>query len=202
MTKLASVFFLISDSLLWPVMILLLVGLAAALWRLGRTIRMAFERSCTRALRRDVAIALEKNAIDEAEQMLRNGKGVFCNRLRALFDAKTDHALLEKRFADLQIERASTSTLPKLLMKAGPALGLMGTLIPLGPALVGLATGRLDALAQNLAIAFATTVVGLAVSLLAFVSSLLEKRWDRQDAALAAFVVERLIEGEPKEERA
>ena len=32
-----------------------------------------------------------------------------------------------------------------MLVRAGPALGLMGTLIPLSPALTGLARGDVDA---------------------------------------------------------
>lgn len=182
-------------------MILLLLGLVAALWRFGRTLKIAFNRSRSRALRAKIARALEKNAPEEAENALATASGAFAISLRALFDAKHDRALLEKKLADMQIARAAQTTLPRLLMKGGPALGLMGTLIPLGPALVGLATGQMDVLAQNLAIAFATTVVGLAVSLLAFVSSLLEKRWNAQEVALAIFIVERLIGVETTEAR-
>ncbi len=96
--------------------------------------------------------------------------------------------------ADAQNRRHERTSLLRLLMKIGPALGLMGTLIPLGPALVGLATGNLEALAQNLGIAFATTVVGLVISSLAFFSSVLEKRWDVSDAVLCAFAVERITD--------
>ena len=43
-------------------------------------------------------------------------------------------------------------------------LGLMGTLIPMGPALVGLASGDIVSMAYNMQVAFATTVVGMAVA--------------------------------------
>ena len=39
----------------------------------------------------------------------------------------------------------------------GPILGLMGTLIPMGPALAGLASGDIASMAYNMQIAFATT---------------------------------------------
>ena len=40
-------------------------------------------------------------------------------------------------------------------------LGLMGTLIPMGPALVGLSTGDIASMAYNMQVAFATTVVAV-----------------------------------------
>ena len=196
MTKLASVFFLISDSLLWPVMIALLVCLIAAVWRLGSAVRVCVDWRRSAARRRRVADALEKNDLAAAESALEEDgakrSSTLFNVLRGFFNAKSDPALLEKKLAELQIALAARSAVPRLLMKTGPALGLMGTLIPLGPALVGLATGQLDVLAQNLGIAFATTVVGLAASLLAFFASALERRLTAQAGVLAAFAVERL----------
>lgn len=50
---------------------------------------------------------------------------------------------------------------PKMFTKMGPMLGLMGTLIPMGPALVGLSSGDIASMAYNMQVAFATTVIGL-----------------------------------------
>ena len=47
---------------------------------------------------------------------------------------------------------------PKMFTKMGPMLGLMGTLIPMGPALVGLSSGDIASMAYNMQVAFATTV--------------------------------------------
>lgn len=47
--------------------------------------------------------------------------------------------------------------------KLGPITGLVGTLIPMGPALQGLANGDIQQLAQQMQIAFTTTVIGLIV---------------------------------------
>jgi hypothetical protein len=68
----------------------------------------------------------------------------------------------------------------------------MGTLIPLGPALVGLAAGNLQMMSENLVIAFATTVVGLLVGTLAGTIVGTKKRWYRADAALVGFALSRL----------
>ena len=53
---------------------------------------------------------------------------------------------------------------PKILTKFGPILGLMGTLIPMGPALVALGTGDVTSMAYNMQVAFATTVLGMFTS--------------------------------------
>ncbi|MBR5758360.1 MAG: hypothetical protein IKX88_07170, partial [Thermoguttaceae bacterium] len=72
MAKLASVFFLISDSLLWPVMIGLLLGLALAVWRFGKTLRISIERRRESKVVKQVTDALEKKQIKEAEELLRS----------------------------------------------------------------------------------------------------------------------------------
>ena len=60
-----------------------------------------------------------------------------------------DHQL-NKALADFDFDAQRRLARTRLLVRAGPALGLMGTLIPLSPALTGLANGNTTALSQNL----------------------------------------------------
>lgn len=78
-----------------------------------------------------------------------------------------------------------------ILAKVAPMLGLMGTLIPLGPGLSALRSGDLNALAQKLIIAFDATVVGLVIGILAF---WITKVRQRRIASYLA-VVEIILEG-------
>ena len=55
-----------------------------------------------------------------------------------------------------------------MLARVGPMLGLMGTLIPLGPGLTALGRGDLATLAAAVTVAFDTTVLGLAVGIVGF----------------------------------
>lgn len=55
------------------------------------------------------------------------------------------------------------------LARVGPMLGLMGTLIPLGPGLSALGRGDARELALAVTVAFDTTVLGLAVGMVGFV---------------------------------
>ncbi len=64
-----------------------------------------------------------------------------------------------------------------ILVKVGPILGLLGTLIPLGPGLAALGSGDIAVLAQSLTIAFDTTVTCLSVGALAYVISRFKKQW-------------------------
>ena len=53
----------------------------------------------------------------------------------------------------------------RLIVRIGPSLGLMGTLIPMGTGLAGLTKGNMAQLSSSLILAFTTTVVGLALGI-------------------------------------
>lgn len=89
--------------------------------------------------------------------------------------ATGDNELLA-RLANRRIDRAD------LIARLGPMLGLMGTLIPLGPGLAALGRGDLDVLAQAVTVAFNTTVLGLLAGIIGFVVGRLRRRW--YDAAI------------------
>jgi biopolymer transport protein ExbB/TolQ len=88
---------------------------------------------------------------------------------------------LNKALADFDFDSQRRLGRTRLLVRAGPALGLMGTLIPLSPALTGLSNGNTTALSENLRIAFSVTVVGLMVGAVAFGLSLTRDRMYGQD---------------------
>ena len=64
-----------------------------------------------------------------------------------------------------------------LIAKVGPMLGLMGTLIPLGPGIVAIGDGDTALLSESLLVAFDTTVLGLVVAALALCVSTVRKSW-------------------------
>ena len=63
------------------------------------------------------------------------------------------------------------------IAKVAPMLGLMGTLIPLGPGLIAIGEGNTEVLSQSLLIAFDTTILGLIVAAIAIVVSTIRKSW-------------------------
>jgi biopolymer transport protein ExbB/TolQ len=90
----------------------------------------------------------------------------------------TEHALARY---ELNVQRRLDRT--RLLVRAGPAIGLMGTLIPLAPGLAALGDGDVSALAENLRDAFGATVVGLLVGTVAFALTLARTRMYTEDLA-------------------
>jgi biopolymer transport protein ExbB/TolQ len=82
----------------------------------------------------------------------------------------------------------------RILVRVGPMLGLMGTLIPLAPALEALANNDTATLANQLEIAFSVTVIGLLIGGLAFTISILRDRFYSQDISDLEYLLE-LLEG-------
>ena len=94
-----------------------------------------------------------------------------------------------KALADFDLGSLRRLERSRMLVRFGPALGLMGTLIPLSPALEGLATGNVAQLSENLRVAFSVTVVGLLIGAVAFAISLVRDRLYAQDLSDLEYVV-------------
>lgn len=89
--------------------------------------------------------------------------------LARIVDANVSKSLKERQLGDYTLYGESELSTPRLLIRLGPSLGLIGTLIPMGPALAGLANGDLVSLSQNMQVAFSTTVLGVLVGGIGFV---------------------------------
>lgn len=61
--------------------------------------------------------------------------------------------------------------------KVAPMLGLMGTLIPLGPGIIALGQGDTQTLSNSLQFAFDTTVMGLATAVVCFLAARVRRGW-------------------------
>jgi biopolymer transport protein ExbB/TolQ len=83
----------------------------------------------------------------------------------------------------------------RVLVRIGPILGLMGTLIPLAPALLDAADGDLAALTEGLVTAFSVAVLGLLIGGIAFVISIVRDRMYSQDISDMEYLLE-LLEGD------
>lgn len=88
---------------------------------------------------------------------------------------------LERILAELEVESAGRLARLSLGVRLGPLLGLMGTLIPMGPALKGLAAGDIQILSENLVIVFSTTVLGIFIGGLSYSMLLARRQWYSHD---------------------
>jgi len=172
-----EIFHAIAGVLVWPVL-LGLIGLAAAmLVALGAFAREAWDRRRGRrhSLQRDRLRLLDVTLQSEVE-------------------AKHDLELrLEEVLQSAERSRWRALGRLRLAVRVGPSLGLMGTLIPMADALQGLADGNLPALASNMVTAFAATVIGLTVSVVAYLLAAARESWVRADTEALAFEAEHTL---------
>lgn len=80
----------------------------------------------------------------------------------------------------------------RLLVRVGPSLGLLGTLIPMGAALASLTAGDLEAMASQMVVAFTTTVIGLATGTAAFAVLVARRGWVAETVLELRFLAERM----------
>jgi biopolymer transport protein ExbB/TolQ len=96
---------------------------------------------------------------------------------------------IAKRMAEYDYRSMRRLERTRILVRMGPALGLMGTLIPLSPALAALAEGDVQRLTEDLRVAFSVTVVGLLIGVIAFMVSLVRDRLYAQDYSDVEYVL-------------
>ncbi len=99
----------------------------------------------------------------------------------------------------VQSAGASVSWL-KVIIRVGPGLGLIGTLIPMGIGLSALGQGDVTRLSSNLVVAFTTTVVGLFEGMLAYLFFIIRQRWINQDISMMETMAEYLVAGDEADE--
>lgn len=78
----------------------------------------------------------------------------------------------------------------KILIRVGPGLGLIGTLIPMGTGLASLGQGDLTSLSGDLVVAFTTTVVGMTLGLVSYLFFTMQRRWVEEDVKNMELIAE------------
>lgn len=81
-----------------------------------------------------------------------------------------------------------------IVTRIGPTLGLMGTLIPMGPGLAALGSGDVSTLANAIIVAFDTTVVGIGAGAIAYVISKVRRRWYEEYSSNLQLFVNAVLE--------
>lgn len=105
------------------------------------------------------------------------GKQPLLRCLKKLAEHRDNAAYCERLLANFEVDAEKELGRSHTFIKLGPMLGLMGTLIPMGPALVGLATGDISSMAYNMQVAFATTVVGMVIAAVGVITLQVKQRW-------------------------
>ncbi len=200
---LTSFIHIISESLLAPVVIILVVFLIYAILSLGGFLNEWFTKKPLKSdglesLLQDIS---KSNSPDELKALV-DSSALYKEQKEILAKIADNHNLgpeARKAFASKLIEEEESNLLKltsktDILVRLGPIFGLLGTLIPLGPGLSALGTGDITTLAQSLTIAFDTTVTGLTIGAIGYVISKYRKQWYESDVTTTETVAEAILE--------
>jgi len=194
MNTISDIMFWISNGLLVPDIVLLIFLFFRALLLVGSFFGQYLSIRKTDKMLREQLETLRMTNIDDFENKLPESKSLVVTYMRKILQAKEYPAVIQRLLANFEIEADKDLATSKTLTKLGPILGLMGTLIPMGPALVGLSTGDIGSMAYNMQVAFATTVIGLVAGAVGFLTQQVKQRWYLQDMTNLEFVAELLNE--------
>ncbi len=178
MNFMVKILALISDSLMLPGTILLVAMFVYSMYLLGCFFSLYLRILGSSRLSKDIIGKLDRGEKLEIGILPKNE---FSLKLRQLAELNWHSVRCEKRIADFNQKNNWDLARSKFLIKIGPLMGLMLTLIPMGPALVGLANGDITSMAHNLHLAFTTTVVGIFVGAVGLITYEVKNNWYREE---------------------
>lgn len=182
MNYITDTLYWISTGLLIPVIVLLILLFVTALILIGGFFGQYLSHKKINAI---VLPQIETLSCDKMSEFVqsfpKNSSSLFTKYISQMVESRNSQAQIDRLLSGFEIEADKDLSISKTLAKMGPILGLMGTLIPMGPALVGLSTGDIASMAYNMQVAFSTTVVGLFSSAVGFITLQVKKRWYLQD---------------------
>lgn len=200
---LSSFIHIVSESLLTPVMILIVVGLIVVILCIGglineRISRKAISSEELESLVRDVSFSQSHSEIEKHIEE----SNLFDFQKNVLVKIANNHdigsearkALASELISAEETKLIKSTNKTDVLVRVGPILGLLGTLIPLGPGLAALGSGYIVTLAEALTVAFDTTVTGLVIGALAYLVSKFKKQWYESDLIVLETIAEAELE--------
>ena len=191
MELISDILYWISTGLLVPVIIALIFLFLRSLLLIGSFFGQYLMLRKTSAQVRSALTNVTFDTLDQVEQKLpQKSNASVIGFIRQMIAARDSQAEVQRLLAEYEISADRDLSTSKLLSKLGPMLGLMGTLIPMGPALAGLATGDIESMARNMQVAFSTTVTGLVAAAIGFVTQQVKQRWYQQDMTNLEYLAE------------
>ena len=176
----------ISQSLTIPVLIILLVIVIISIITLGGAIsEYTSRRKVPVGTIRDLIYEINAaDSVDTLKNVISNAKIPKAQKKALLEIASSEslgrdsrEALARKLFEFEEEKTLSKLQKTDIITRIGPTLGLMGTLIPMGPGLAALGAGDINTLASSLTVAFNTTIVGIGSGALCYVIGKVRSGW-------------------------
>lgn len=191
-----------SQALTYPVIALLIILVLYMIWNLGTLIvEGTTERRHFKVALPELLAAIEAAPYSELTDVIEKS-GLLGYQKRDVEtlvaygylpeDARV--ALAKRLMADQEGRLTKITSRTDLVAKVAPMIGLMGTLIPLGPGVVALGNKDTSQLANSIEIAFDTTVTGLVVACLALLFGRFRKRWYEDYLVTVEAIMDAILE--------
>ena len=182
MEIISDILYWISTGLLVPVIVALILLFLRSLLLIGSFFGQYLAIRKSAAQIRKALTGISSENIDSVTANLpKKSEMLVVSFVKKMIESKDNYAEVKRLLAEFEIAADKDLATCKMLSKLGPMLGLMGTLIPMGPALAGLASGDIESMARNMQVAFATTVTGLVAAAIGYVTQQVKQRWYLQD---------------------
>ena len=182
MEIISDILYWISTGLLVPVIVALILLFLRSLLLIGSFFGQYLAIRKSAAQIRKALTGISSENIDSVTANLpKKSELLVVSFVKKMIESKDNYAEVKRLLAEFEIAADKDLATCKMLSKLGPMLGLMGTLIPMGPALAGLASGDIESMARNMQVAFATTVTGLVAAAIGYVTQQVKQRWYLQD---------------------
>ena len=176
----------ISQSLTIPVLVILLIIVIISIISLGGLIsEYTSRKKVPVGTIMDLIYQINSAASVDALIGIIEGAEIPKSQKKVLTEIASSSALdvnsreaLARKLVEYEEEKID-NTLRKtdIITKVGPTLGLMGTLIPMGPGLAALGAGDVNTLAESLTLAFNTTIVGIGSGALCYFIGKIRSGW-------------------------
>ena len=177
MQTISNILFWIPNCLLVPIVILLLLFFVRALLLAAGFFGEYYRRKTILQQTHFIDSSSRDEIVSGIGSLADMPGSIYVARLKDMLAHHDNAAYCERLVNNYEVDAAQALSGSRILMKLGPMLGLMGTLIPMGPALVGLAAGDISSMAYNMQVAFATTVVGMLIAAVGVATLQVRQRW-------------------------
>ena len=199
MDIISEILFWVANSLLIPDIIALLLLFVRSLLLVGSFYNHFITKQKNDKLLNNLIQDLSAEKVENLKSILpQKDNSLYIKYLRRLLSREPSEAYSEYLISNFETEADKDLSISKILAKIGPVLGLIGTLIAMSPALVNLSSGDVSGMAYNMQIVFATTVIGLVVSMAGLITLQFKQRWYLQESNHLFYISQILIEKSKK----
>ena len=202
---LSGILNVIAQSLLLPVMILLVIFIVFAVVEIGAILaeytgRKKISGEEKEDIIRKIAVCKSPDEIckvindTKLHQFDKELLSSIANLDPNYYDKQTREIIARNMLETQESKMLGSLTKVDIVAKVGSGCGLLGTIIPMGPGLAALGLGDMQTLTANLTTAFNTTTAGLASATVCYVIGKVRRKWYHQDIAMLYDFAETILE--------